>query len=58
MVQVCFCELFSQPKTDSVVTSGEWKLDPEELASKFNSKTKAIFVNTPNNPLGKVSSYV
>jgi len=34
--------------------SSDWKLDPDELASKFNSKTKAIFVNNPNNPLGKV----
>ena len=26
----------------------------EELKSKFNSKTKAIIYNNPNNPLGKV----
>jgi len=26
----------------------------QELASKFNKNTKAIIVNTPNNPLGKV----
>uniref|UniRef100_A0A671V2Y0 Kynurenine--oxoglutarate transaminase 3 n=1 Tax=Sparus aurata TaxID=8175 RepID=A0A671V2Y0_SPAAU len=25
-----------------------------ELSSKFNSKTKAIIINTPNNPIGKV----
>lgn len=36
--------------------SGYWVLDKEELASKFSSKTKAIIVNTPNNPLGKVFS--
>ncbi len=30
-------------------------LSPEELASKFSPRTKAIVINTPNNPLGKVS---
>ncbi|XP_029356691.1 kynurenine--oxoglutarate transaminase 3 isoform X1 [Echeneis naucrates] len=36
------------------ITSADWFLDPEELSSKFNSKTKAIIINTPNNPIGKV----
>ncbi|KAM9357715.1 kynurenine--oxoglutarate transaminase 3-like isoform 1-T2 [Symphorus nematophorus] len=36
------------------VTSADWSLDPDELSSKFNSKTKAIIINTPNNPVGKV----
>lgn len=36
------------------ITSADWYLDPEELSSKFNSKTKAIIVNTPNNPIGKI----
>ncbi|KAM5298536.1 LOW QUALITY PROTEIN: kynurenine--oxoglutarate transaminase 1-like [Ctenodactylus gundi] len=31
-------------------------LDPTELASKFTSCTKALVLNTPNNPLGKVFS--
>uniref|UniRef100_A0A672ZZ74 Kynurenine--oxoglutarate transaminase 3 n=1 Tax=Sphaeramia orbicularis TaxID=375764 RepID=A0A672ZZ74_9TELE len=35
-------------------TSADWYLDPEELSSKFNSKTKAIIINTPNNPIGKI----
>uniref|UniRef100_A0A674N7T8 Kynurenine--oxoglutarate transaminase 3 n=1 Tax=Takifugu rubripes TaxID=31033 RepID=A0A674N7T8_TAKRU len=35
-------------------TSADWVLDPDELASKFNSKTKAIIINTPNNPIGKI----
>ena len=34
--------------------SADWKLDSEELKSLFNSKTKAIIFNNPNNPLGKV----
>jgi kynurenine--oxoglutarate transaminase/cysteine-S-conjugate beta-lyase/glutamine--phenylpyruvate transaminase len=39
---------------DSVSSSEDWVLDEAELASKFNNKTKAIIINTPNNPLGKV----
>lgn len=41
-------------KTEGVTSSEDWALDPDELAAAFNSKTKAIVVNTPNNPLGKV----
>uniref|UniRef100_A0A3Q4HAF8 Kynurenine--oxoglutarate transaminase 3 n=1 Tax=Neolamprologus brichardi TaxID=32507 RepID=A0A3Q4HAF8_NEOBR len=37
------------------ITSADWFLDPDELAGKFNSKTKAIIINTPNNPIGKFS---
>ncbi|XP_035997475.1 kynurenine--oxoglutarate transaminase 3 isoform X2 [Fundulus heteroclitus] len=36
------------------VSSADWYLDPKELSAKFSSKTKAIIINTPNNPLGKV----
>ncbi|XP_069823744.1 kynurenine--oxoglutarate transaminase 3 isoform X2 [Dendropsophus ebraccatus] len=35
-------------------SSGDWSLDPEELAGKFSPKTKAIILNTPHNPIGKV----
>lgn len=38
------------------ISSADWVLDQEELASKFNSKTKAIIINTPNNPIGKIFS--
>merc|ERR1719273_2404058 len=41
-------------KTEGVISSADWKLDMEELKSKFTSKTKAIIYNNPNNPLGKV----
>lgn len=41
-------------KTEGVTSSGDWKLDPKELESKFSEKTKAVFINNPNNPLGKV----
>ncbi|KAI1889369.1 hypothetical protein AGOR_G00178540 [Albula goreensis] len=41
-------------KNKANVTSADWELNPDELASKFNSKTKAIIINTPNNPIGKI----
>ncbi len=31
-----------------------WTFDPDELAAAFNERTKAIILNTPNNPTGKV----
>ncbi|XP_064416158.1 kynurenine--oxoglutarate transaminase 3 isoform X2 [Latimeria chalumnae] len=36
------------------ISSKDWVLEPEELVSKFSSKTKAIILNTPNNPVGKI----
>ncbi len=33
---------------------GEWTFDEAELRAAFHSRTKAIIVNTPNNPTGKV----
>ncbi|MGE3958753.1 MAG: pyridoxal phosphate-dependent aminotransferase [Vicinamibacterales bacterium] len=32
----------------------DWTFDPDELAAAFNDRTKAIILNTPNNPTGKV----
>ena len=32
----------------------DWSFDPDELKSLFNNKTRAIILNTPNNPTGKV----
>jgi len=34
----------------------DWSFDPAELAAAFNNRTRAIVVNTPNNPTGKVFS--
>jgi aminotransferase len=31
-----------------------WSFDPDELARAFSAKTRAVIVNTPNNPTGKV----
>jgi aminotransferase len=35
-------------------TSGDWWFDQDELAAAFSNKTRAIVINTPNNPTGKV----
>ncbi|XP_034457939.1 kynurenine--oxoglutarate transaminase 1 isoform X2 [Hippoglossus hippoglossus] len=38
----------------AALSSGDWVLSAEELASKITPRTKAIIFNTPNNPIGKV----
>src|ERR1700730_128351 len=35
-------------------SDGEWTFDERELRAAFHNHTKAIIVNTPNNPTGKV----
>jgi aspartate/methionine/tyrosine aminotransferase len=34
----------------------EWTFDPDELRAAFTPRTKAIILNSPNNPTGKVFS--
>ncbi len=34
----------------------DWTFDPDELERAFSNRTKAIVINTPNNPTGKVFS--
>jgi aminotransferase len=34
----------------------EWTFDPEELADAFTDRTRAVIVNTPHNPTGRVFS--
>ncbi|XP_018576405.1 kynurenine--oxoglutarate transaminase 3 [Anoplophora glabripennis] len=36
------------------ISSADYILDKDDLERTFNCKTKAIILNTPNNPLGKV----
>jgi aminotransferase len=46
-----------RPATNSAPRSGDapaWDIDRAELAAAFNASTKAIIVNTPNNPTGSV----
>ncbi|MES1258026.1 MAG: aminotransferase class I/II-fold pyridoxal phosphate-dependent enzyme [Acidobacteriota bacterium] len=35
----------------------DWTFDPDELRRAFSSRTKAIILNTPNNPTGKVFTH-
>jgi len=35
----------------------DWHFDEEKLSRAFTNQTKAIILNTPNNPTGKVFSY-
>uniref|UniRef100_A0A8D1FJ53 Kynurenine--oxoglutarate transaminase 1 n=1 Tax=Sus scrofa TaxID=9823 RepID=A0A8D1FJ53_PIG len=52
-----FVSLKPSPAQDGELdSSSNWQLDPMELASKFTPRTKALVLNTPNNPLGKVFS--
>ncbi|MBN2332342.1 MAG: aminotransferase class I/II-fold pyridoxal phosphate-dependent enzyme, partial [Deltaproteobacteria bacterium] len=34
----------------------DWHIDEDELTAAFNHKTRAIIINTPHNPTGKVFS--
>jgi aspartate/methionine/tyrosine aminotransferase len=34
----------------------DWHFDPKELENAFNHHTRAIIINTPNNPTGKIFS--
>ncbi|CAF0791895.1 unnamed protein product [Rotaria sordida] len=47
-----------RPKPESlkqdISSSSDWILDKNELELMFNSNTRLIILNTPNNPLGKV----
>lgn len=43
-----------QREGSAILSSGDWVLSADELASKITPRTKALVINTPNNPLGKV----
>lgn len=51
-----YVPLTFQPYDESpdVITSGEWILDPEKLQQAISSKTRAIILNSPHNPTGKI----
>lgn len=42
---------------DAEVTGGTWTLEPEKLQQKVSSKTRAIILNSPHNPTGKIFTY-
>jgi aminotransferase len=35
----------------------DWSYDPAELEAAFNDRTRALVINTPNNPTGKVFTH-
>jgi len=39
---------------EPVDDGADWTFDPDELAAAFSNKTRAIIINTPNNPTGAV----
>jgi aspartate/methionine/tyrosine aminotransferase len=41
-------------RAPNVTGGGDWWFDRDELAAAFSNKTRAIIINTPNNPTGKV----
>mmetsp|Transcript_32027 Transcript_32027/g.48703 ORF Transcript_32027/g.48703 Transcript_32027/m.48703 type:complete len:514 (+) Transcript_32027:176-1717(+) len=43
-------------ETDSTVTGGDWVLDSDALKQKISPNTKALILNSPHNPTGKIFS--
>src|SRR5919109_2087981 len=43
-----------QPPNLNDDPEGTWRFESDELEAVFNERTKAIIINTPNNPTGKV----
>lgn len=41
-------------ESPDVVSGGEWILPPESLEKAISSKTRAIILNSPHNPTGKI----
>jgi len=65
--EVVLLEPYYEAYTPNVIMAGgvprcvplrppRWQFDPRELAAAFNNRTRAILVNTPHNPTGKVFS--
>jgi aspartate/methionine/tyrosine aminotransferase len=47
-------QLCGAGKKTVTLQAPEWSFDPEELRRAFSPRTKAIILNSPNNPTGKV----
>lgn len=41
-------------ESDNTVTGGDWILDSEALKEKITPQTKALILNSPHNPTGKI----
>lgn len=42
------------PEGEGIKDGADWKIDIDEFRAAFTSKTKAVIINTPHNPVGKV----
>lgn len=42
------------PTGEGIKNGGDWTLNMDEFAAAFTPKTKAVIINTPHNPVGKV----
>jgi aminotransferase len=49
-----FVRLRPPAAAEGRLVDGDWWFDPDELGAAFSNRTRAIIVNTPNNPTGKV----
>ncbi|KAJ3058004.1 Kynurenine--oxoglutarate transaminase 3, partial [Rhizoclosmatium hyalinum] len=47
-------DLTPVPTPGKHASSGDWKLDIKKLRAAVTKKTKAVFINNPHNPVGKV----
>ena len=45
---------FVRLREPGTVEADRWSFDPGELRAAFSNRTRAIVINTPNNPTGKV----
>ena len=43
-------------RSERQAASSDWTFDPDELRAAFTPRTKAVILNTPNNPTGKIFS--
>ena len=50
------CELSGAVPRYVALRAPDWSFDADELSAAFTAKTRAIVVNTPHNPTGKVFS--
>jgi kynurenine--oxoglutarate transaminase/cysteine-S-conjugate beta-lyase/glutamine--phenylpyruvate transaminase len=43
-----------QDQNENTISPGEWVLEPHNLSNKITNKTRAIILNSPHNPTGKI----
>ena len=55
--QMVSCCDFLHQKENATCTK-DWIWDKEELEAAFTEKTRAIVINTPHNPIGKVKIHI